>query len=90
MAVGILTGYLLRKRPLRHLGKVITVVIWVLLFLLGVAAGSDERIVNWIATLGMEALAVSLTGVIGSSLLAMLLWKYAGGDTEDNGKGGEK
>lgn len=88
MAVGLLTGYLLRHRPMKYLGKVITVVIWLLLFFLGVAAGSDERIVRWIASLGAEALAVSVAGVLGSSAFAYLLWKYAG--SQSLGKGGEK
>lgn len=43
MALGIAAGYLLRNRNLKRLGNVISVLIWLLLFLLGVEAGSDEK-----------------------------------------------
>ena len=38
MASGILAGWLLRRRNLRLLGRIISVLIWLLLFLLGVEA----------------------------------------------------
>lgn len=75
MASGIFAGWLLRGRNLRPLGKIISVLIWILLFLLGVEAGGDERIVKGIASLGMEAIVITLGGVAGCSLLALLLWK---------------
>lgn len=75
MGFGILLGWLFRKRKLPFLGKVINVLIWVLLFLLGVEVGSDERIVNGIATLGLEGIAIAVAAVIGSVLLAYILWK---------------
>lgn len=77
MALGIAAGYLLRKSKLRYLGRVTMAIIWLLLFLLGIEAGGDDRIVRWIGTLGLEALAVSAAGVAGSSLLALLLWKWS-------------
>ncbi len=80
MALGIMAGYLLRKKRLGNLDGTMTVLIWLLLFLLGVQAGSDERIVRWLASLGAEALIISIGGVIGSSLFAMLLWRWAGGN----------
>lgn len=80
MALGIMAGYLLRKKRLGNLDGTTTVLIWLLLFLLGVQAGSDERIVRWLASLGAEALIISIGGVIGSSLFAMLLWRWAGGN----------
>lgn len=76
MALGIMAGYLLRKKRLGNLDGMMTVLIWLLLFLLGVQAGSDERIVRWLASLGAEALIISIGGVVGSSLFAMLLWRW--------------
>lgn len=84
MAAGIGAGYLLRRRLLRHLGKIVSVLIWVLLFLLGVEVGGDERIVRGIASLGLEAVMVTLAGVAGCGLLSLLLWKLVKGR-----KGGE-
>ncbi len=81
--LGIVAGYFLRRRKLRYLDNIVMGIIWLLLFLLGVEAGSDERIVRWIASLGMEAFAISLGGVAGSSVLSLILWRF----TSKNGCG---
>lgn len=81
MLLGIVTGYFLRRRKLRFLDDFMLGVIWLLLFLLGVAAGSDEMIVRWIVSLGLEALIISLGGVAGSSALAWMLWRYSRGSS---------
>ena len=78
MACGIGLGWLLRRRRLPLLGKVTNFFIWVLLFLLGVEVGGDERIVNGIASLGLEAAVIAAAGVAGSSVIALLLWKWSG------------
>lgn len=75
MAAGIGAGYFLRHRPLRYLGRIISVLIWILLFLLGVEVGGDERIVKGIASLGIEAVIITVAGVAGCGLLSLLLWK---------------
>lgn len=85
MAAGIGAGYLLRRHPLRHLGKVISLLIWILLFLLGVEVGGDERIVRGIASLGLEAMLITFAGVCGCGVLALVLWKFVKGK-----KGGEQ
>lgn len=77
MAVGIIAGFFLRHKKIRFLDEAMLVIIWLLLFLLGVEAGSDDRIVKWIASLGLEALVITIGGVAGSSVCAMLLWKYS-------------
>lgn len=76
MAVGIGIGWLLRGKKLPFLGKLTNILIWMLLFLLGVEVGGDERIVNGIATLGAEAVAVAVAAVAGSCILAYGLWKW--------------
>ena len=78
--LGIVAGYFLRRRKLRYLDNIVMGIIWLLLFLLGVEAGSDERIVRWIASLGMEAFT---GGVAGSSVLSLILWRF----TSKNGCG---
>lgn len=77
MALGIAVGYCLRHREIRLLDSVTVVIIWALLFLLGLEAGNDERIVRWIGSLGLEAFVISCAAVGGSSLFACLLWRYA-------------
>ncbi len=76
---GILTGRLLRRRPLRALGSVITFIIWLLLFMLGTEVGGNEEVMRSLATLGVQAL-VLCTGVLaGSIACAWLLWRSIGG-----------
>lgn len=66
---GILTGRLLRRRPLRALGSVITFIIWLLLFMLGTEVGGNEEVMRSLATLGVQAL-VLCTGALAGSIAA--------------------
>lgn len=83
MASGILLGRFLRNRNLSLLSKTINVLIWMLLFLLGVEVGGDERIVKGIANLGAEAIVISAAAVAGSTIFAWGLWKWCGKTQED-------
>ena len=76
MLSGMLTGYLLRRFLFGRLGRVIAAFIWMLLFLLGLEVGSNERIVSGLATLGLEALLITLAGTLGSVWAAWGLWRY--------------
>ena len=76
MFCGIAVGYLLRKRNIRFISHIITVLIWLLLFLLGIEVGSNPRIVMGMQTLGIEALLLTIGGSIGTTLCAWILWKY--------------
>lgn len=75
LIVGIFTGLLLRNRLRVSMGPVINILVWLLLFILGIKVGSDERIVNGIATLGAEALMVCTATVAGSAVAAWGLWR---------------
>lgn len=83
MASGILLGRFLRNRNLSLLSKTINVLIWMLLFLLGVEVGGDERIVKGIANLGAEAIVISAAAVAGSTIFAWVLWKWCGKTQKD-------
>ena len=74
MLTGMLVGYLLRSRRLTWIHKIITFLIWLLLFLLGIDVGGNEAIMKGLHTLGLEALIITLAAVIGSTLLAWGLW----------------
>ena len=76
MLSGILVGYLFRKKELGGIGKVITFLIWMLLFLLGVEVGSNRQIIEGLGTLGLEAIFITFSGVLGSCLLAWALWLF--------------
>ncbi|WP_093367401.1 LysO family transporter [Sphingobacterium wenxiniae] len=75
MLFGVGVGILLRSTPkLKHTGKVIMVVIYALLFLLGKEAGEDDRIMSSLDTLGVQALLLTLGAVVGSALCAKLVY----------------
>lgn len=75
MLTGMLLGYLLRKRDLRKIHQVITVLIWLLLFILGIEVGGNEQIIKGLHTIGLEAIILTLGGTLGNVVAAWALWK---------------
>lgn len=75
MLTGMLLGYLLRRKNLYRIHNVITVLIWVLLFILGVEVGGNEQIIKGLHTIGIEAIILTLGGTLGSVIAAWALWK---------------
>ena len=74
MLTGMLFGFLLRNKRLSWIHKIITLLIWVLLFLLGIDVGGNEAIIKGLHTLGLEALIITLAAVTGSILCAWGRW----------------
>lgn len=74
MLTGMLTGYLLRNHRLTWIQKIITFLIWTLLFLLGIDVGGNQTIIKGLHTLGLEAVVITLAAVAGSTLCAWGLW----------------
>lgn len=72
---GILTGRLASRRRLVFVSSLITVIIWALLFLLGLEAGSDQAVVRGFPTLGYTALLIFAGSVAGSIFCSWLLWR---------------
>lgn len=70
---GIACGALLRKHKLQCVPRIVTVMIWALLFLLGVEVGSDRHIIESLHALGLESVVLALFGTMGSVLAAWLL-----------------
>lgn len=90
MLTGILAGLLLRHRKSGGVRHFITVLIWVLLFLLGVEVGGNERIIRGLHTLGLEALAIAAASTLGSVLVAWSVWRWAEGRNKKEGKKEER
>lgn len=67
---------LLRNKKMSFIGRVITALIWVLLFLLGIEVGANPRIINGLQTLGLEAIVLTIAGSLGSAIFAWVLWRY--------------
>lgn len=78
MLCGMAAGYALRQRRMTFAGRVVTPLVWLLLFLLGVEVGGNPDMTSGFGRLGVEALALSFGGVAGSVVLAWLLWRSAG------------
>ena len=96
--LGILSGVLCRKLSTgarisltdvatRWQGRIVTWLIWLLLFLLGIEVGSNEMIVRSLPTLGVEALLLSLAATLGCCVLAWMLWRVSKNNTvQENAK----
>lgn len=98
--LGILSGVLCRKLSTgtrisltdvaaRWQGRIVTWLIWLLLFLLGIEVGSNEMIVRSLPTLGVEALLLSSAATLGCCVLAWMLWRVSKNNTvQENAKKG--
>ena len=75
MLTGMLLGYLLRKRDLKKIHQIITLLIWLLLFILGIEVGSNEQLLKGLQTIGLEAVILTLGGTLGSVIAAWALWR---------------
>lgn len=62
-------------------GRIVTWLIWLLLFLLGIEVGSNEMIVRSLPTLGVEALLLSTAATLGCCVLAWALWRVSKNNT---------
>ena len=76
MLAGLITGHLLTGHIKISLGRVITVLIWVLLFTLGLEVGGNEKILGGRATIGTDAIVIALLGTLGSMVAAAMLWRH--------------
>lgn len=77
MFIGIGIGYLFRNiKLIQKSSKLISFVIFSLLFLLGIAVGANDTIVNNLSKLGGEAILIALLGTLGSILGAWLISQF--------------
>lgn len=77
MALGMLAGYLLRrkKKSIRVVERLTVWSIFLLLFFMGLSIGRDPVIIRNLPSLGLTALIITIGGVAGSLLLAHLTWR---------------
>lgn len=76
MVIGISLGRLCRRIKVPWIQSMITILIWALLFLLGIEAGSNESVVKSLPKIGLDAVIITAAAVFGSALGAKLLWNY--------------
>lgn len=78
IVAGIPAGWMLRKsdRAKSAVGRVLTWAVWALLFLLGLALGSDDELLRQISSLGLRAAVISTLSVVGCLVFARLLGRF--------------
>lgn len=77
MGLGILFGHLIRRRNIRGVISVATtVLIWLLLFILGIEVGHNRQVIESLGSLGLEALFIAIVSLLGSCIAAWALWRY--------------
>lgn len=76
MFFGVAIGLLLRNKNLKALPKLINIVIYLLLFSLGIIVGTNEMIIKNLHTIGLQALIITLGGIIGSITFSWLVYRY--------------
>ncbi len=78
MAAGMLAGFLLRKQKklISISEKLVMWAIYLLLFLLGVAIGMNDHILERFAEMGLLALAITIGGVAGSIFMGWLVFAF--------------
>lgn len=77
MLTGVLVGYVFRKHSfIQETGKLISVTIFLLLFLLGIAVGTNTEIINNLSVLGIQAFLISFAAILGSVIAAWILYRF--------------
>lgn len=75
MIAGVSLGIALRRRRLPRISAIVTVLVWLLLFLLGVEVGGNPRVVGSLGSLGVEALVLAVAGALGCAVLCKVLFR---------------
>lgn len=75
MFAGIAIGWLFRKQKTKYLEEALMGIIWLLLFLLGVNLGSNDKVFESLGTIGVESLVIGTVTTFGSVIASWLLWK---------------
>ena len=73
--LGVGVGFALRQRfSIKIVSKVIMILIYMLLLILGIVVGANETIVSNIGTIGVKAAVISIAAVVGSMIMAKILY----------------
>ena len=77
LALGIGVGYLIREKEnwIKWNDRFTTWSIYLLLFLLGISVGLNDKIMNNLDTIGVKALYLTLGAVGGSIILALIVYR---------------
>ena len=76
MLAGMIAGCLLSRCRVPGIQGTVSLLFWLLLFLLGWEAGSNRQLIDALPRLGGEALLLSTAATLGSAAAAALLLHY--------------
>lgn len=77
MTIGFILGYVLRNKTkfIQFSNKATTLIIYMLLFLLGIGVGLNKTIVSNIANIGLQAVLITFGAVLGSLIFSYITYK---------------
>ncbi len=75
--LGVLIGTQIRssKAPVLF-SKMLNVIIYILLLVMGIVVGGNETIVNNLSTIGLRAFIITVGAVLGSMIFALIIYRY--------------
>ena len=71
----VLVGYLLRRWPQPWVSRLLTISIWLMLFIIGIEVGGNEVLVGALGQLGAEALLITVLTTLCCGAGSLLLWR---------------
>lgn len=76
MTIGIILGWLLHKKSkiLKITSELTNWAIYLLLFLLGISVGTNEKILNNFGQIGLQSILITIFAVTGSILTSWLTY----------------
>jgi len=77
MTIGLILGYVFRNKPQFILcsSKITTLIIYMLLFLLGIGVGLNKTIISNMTNIGIQAFLITFGAVLGSLIFAYITYK---------------
>ena len=78
MTLGIFIGLFINNRPkiIKGVDKMTTWSIYLLLFLLGIGVGLNEKIINNLHSIGLQAIILTIGAVLGSLIFAYITYTF--------------
>ena len=77
MTIGFIIGYVLRNKTkfILFSNKATTLIIYMLLFLLGIGVGLNKTIVSNMVNIGLQAILITFGAMLGSLIFAYITYK---------------
>lgn len=77
MLASIIVGLVLGKYPIipKINEKLLNIAIYILLLFLGITVGSNEKIINNLFTIGLQALVIAIGAIAGSVVVCWMIYK---------------